>query len=41
MLWYHFRGTEKQAVAKDYAMRLARGNYECQVWVIQCNATGF
>lgn len=41
MLWNHFRGTEKQAVAKDYAMRLARGNYECQVGVIQCNATGF
>lgn len=31
-IWYYcYRGTEKQAVAYDYAMRLSRGNYECQV----------
>lgn len=31
ILYHCYRGTEKQAVAYDYAMRLSRGNYECQV----------
>lgn len=36
-IWYYcYRGTEKQAVAYDYAMRLSRGNYECQVLKITC-----
>lgn len=36
-IWFYcYRGTEKQAVAYDYAMRLSRGNYECQVLKITC-----
>ena len=27
-------GTEKQAVADDYALRLAQGEKQCEVWTM-------